>query len=55
MAIIISSIMKPPIDSARCTTFIYILKYLITEYGRPGTGIGPVGGPQARHWGAPSP
>ena len=55
MAIIISSPTKPSIDTARCTAFIYILKYLIPEYGRPGTGIGPVGGPQARHWGAPSP
>ena len=54
MAIIISSLTKPPIDFSRCTAFIYILKYLIPEFRRPGTGIGPVGGPQARHWGAPS-
>ena len=53
--IIISSLMKPPIDSARCTAFLYILKYLIPDYGRPGTSIGPVCGPQARHWDAPSP
>ena len=55
MAVIISSPMKPPIDFARCSAFIYIIKHLIPEYGRTGTGIGPVGGPQARHWGAPSP
>ena len=55
MAIIFSSLMKLPIDSSRYTAFIYILKYLIPEFRRPGTGIGPVGGPQARHWGAPSP
>ena len=46
MAIIISSLMKLPIDSSRYTAFIYILKYLIPEFRRPGTGIAPWVGPR---------